>query len=107
MKKLFLVLALAISAAAFPQSDIPISSNFTWNGEISHAVNPTNPANLVTAWMKLTTFTTITIAISHSNDYGNTWSAPVYMPHFSSSYTSADPSLVTGSDGTFYFAYID
>jgi len=106
MKKLFILFAL-ISVHAFPQSDIPVSNNFTWNGEISIAVNPNDPSNLVAAWMKLTTFTIVTIGISHSNDYGNTWSNPVYMPHFSNSYTSADPTLITSSDGTFYFAYID
>lgn len=89
------------------QNDIPVNPNVTWNGEISLAVNSQNPANLVAAWMKLTGLNTVSIAISRSTDHGTTWSAPVYMQHFSSSYTSADPALMAASNGAFYFAYID
>jgi hypothetical protein len=89
------------------QNDIPVNPNITWNGEISLAVNPVNPSNLVTAWMKLTGLNTVSIAISRSTDHGNSWSAPIYMQHFSSSFTSADPALIATSDGIFYFAYID
>jgi hypothetical protein len=96
-------MAIAVNA----QDDIPVNPNFTWNGEISLAVNPLDPENLVTAWMKLTGLATVSIAISRSTDGGNNWSAPVYMPHFSSSYTSADPTLINSGNGTFYFAYID
>jgi len=88
-------------------NDIPVNPNLTWNGEISLAVNPLNPANCVVAWMKLTTFTTASIAISYSTNSGNTWSEPVYLPHFSSGFTSADPTLICSGNGVFYFAYID
>jgi hypothetical protein len=108
MRAIFLSVLMALSVnPLLAQNDIPVNPNLTWNGEISLAVNPTDPSNLVTAWMKLTTLTTVTIAISRSTDYGNTWSAPVYMPHFSASFTSADPVLITSAGGTFYFAYID
>jgi Neuraminidase (sialidase) len=89
------------------QPDIQINPNFTWNGENSLAVNPTNPDNLIVAWMKLTSLTQVTIAISRSMDGGNTWLDPVYLPHFSSTFTSADPTLVFADNGTAYFGYID
>ena len=108
MKLLFTIFLFLLIGYAFPQqADIPVNPNFTWNGESSLAINPTNPDNLVVAWMKLASLTQVTIAISHSNDKGNTWSDPVYMPHFSTSFTSADPTLIFSNDGTAYFAYID
>jgi hypothetical protein len=114
MKSILLVTVLIFHFSLFifhslfaQQNDIPVNPNSTWNGEISLAVNPTNPANLVAAWMKATGLFTVSIAISSSNDHGLTWSDPVYMPHFSSSYTSADPTLTVSSSGTFHFAYID
>jgi hypothetical protein len=100
---IFMILSFSVSA----QNDVPVNSNFVWNGEISLAANPINPAILVTAWMKMATFTSVSIAISRSTNYGATWSTPVMMPHFSSSFTSADPTLITSSNGTYYFAYID
>ncbi len=108
MRKLHLTFLLAFSIFILnAQNDVPLNPNLTWNGEISLAINPLNQANFVTAWMKLTSIKTVSIAIIHSSDGGNTWSAPVYMPHFSSAYTSADPTLIVSANGTFYFAYID
>jgi hypothetical protein len=108
MKNFLLPVLMAFSTLLVnAQDDVPINPNFTWNGEISLAANSVDPATLVTAWMKLTALNTVSIAVSRSADHGNTWSAPVYLPHFSSSYTSADPALIASSSGTFYFAYID
>jgi len=92
---------------AFAQSDIPVNPNFTWNGEISLAIDPLHPNHLVAAWMKLTGLVTVSIVVSYSDNYGTTWSAPVVMPHFSGSFTSADPTLYATSDGRFYLGYID
>ncbi|MCX6246273.1 MAG: sialidase family protein [Bacteroidetes bacterium] len=108
MRNLFLSALFAFSVfVVHAQNDVPVNPNFTWNGEISLAVDPSNTAILVAAWMKLTSLNTVSIAISRSSDHGNTWQAPVYMPHFSSSFTSADPALIASSDGTLFFAYID
>ncbi|MCX6250274.1 MAG: exo-alpha-sialidase [Bacteroidetes bacterium] len=89
------------------QNDIPIDPNYTWNGEISLAVDPLHTNHLVAAWMKLTGFVTVSIVVSYSDDDGASWSDPVVMPHFSGSYTSADPTLTFSSDGRFYLGYID
>ena len=105
---LTLCFSLFILHSAFSQqNDIPVNPNLTWNGEVSLAVNPVNRENLVAAWMKATGLFTVSIAISASTDKGLTWSSPVNMPHFSSSYTSADQTLIVSGNGTFYFAYID
>jgi hypothetical protein len=102
-----LVLWFILAGSVHAQSDVAINPNYTWNGEISLTGNPIDRRVLVSAWMKLTTLSKVSIAISRSTDMGNTWSAPVYMPHFSTSFTSADPTLAVSSDGTLYFAYID
>jgi hypothetical protein len=96
-----------VSSLQAQQPDIQINPNFTWNGENSLGVNPGDPNNLIVSWMKLTTLTQVTIAMSRSTDGGTTWSAPFYLPHFDASYTSADPTLIFSADGTAYFAYID
>ena len=108
MRTFFIILSLSwLILPLAAQNDIPVNPNLTWNGEISLAVNPQDPANLVAAWMKLTTFTTVSIAISYSTDSGSTWSDPVYLPHFSSAFTSADPTIICSGNGIFYFGYID
>ncbi|MEI6898793.1 MAG: hypothetical protein WCL00_02850 [Bacteroidota bacterium] len=89
------------------QADIQINPNFTWNGENNLVINPQDSQNLVVAWMKLTTLTQVTIAVSRSIDGGLTWSDPLYMPHFNNAFTSADPTLTFRDDGKVFLAYID
>ncbi len=71
------------------------------------AVNPTNSNNLIAAWMKLTTVSTMSIATSYSNDGGVTWSNPQNIPHTSSTFTSADVSIDFNSSGTAYLTFVD
>lgn len=104
---LSLLLLLSSFIVNAQQPDVPINPNMTWNGEISLAQNPTVAGNLVVGWMKLTSIGQVSIGICRSYDNGNTWSDPTYMPHFSPTFTSADPSLIFGDDGTAYLAYID
>ncbi|MCX6244712.1 MAG: T9SS type A sorting domain-containing protein [Bacteroidetes bacterium] len=107
LKNILLPVLLPALIGTARGQDIPINPNLTWNGEISLAANPQNPGQLVAAWMKLTALNTVSIAICNSSDNGNNWSVPVYMQHFQSSYTSADPALICSANGVFYFAYID
>jgi hypothetical protein len=101
----------ALSLVVFPQAaDNPINANATFNGEQSLAVDPTNPAHLVVAWMKYHVFPSpagMVIAVSSSSNGGASWSAPIEIPHFRAHWSSADPTLAFKSDGSLYLGYID
>jgi len=101
-----LLLFVSFHPCAHSQTDIPVNPNNTWNGENTLAVNPTDSNNLVVAWMKQNLFT-VSIAISHSNDGGQTWSEPLLMQHTQLGYTSADPGIIVDENGIFYLSFID
>lgn len=97
---------MLLHPAAYSQSDIPVNANNTWNGENTLAVNLLDSSNLVVAWMKLNLLT-VSIAVSHSDDGGQTWSSPLLMSHVQSGNTAADPTITADDEGAFYLAYID
>ncbi len=86
--------------------EINLSNSPAFDGEPVVAVNPTNPNNVVVAWIRAA-FGTSVIAVRYSLDGGRTWS-PIYpMPHIVSGFKSADPALAFSEDGTLYLVYID
>jgi hypothetical protein len=105
MKKTFLAL-LIFGNVCFAQTNINLSNAAGWDTEPSLAINPSNPNNIVAAWMKLSGFT-LAIGTSYSNDGGSTWSPPSTIPHLYSNFTSADVSLIFNGSGTVYMSYID
>jgi hypothetical protein len=105
MKKIILSLFL-FTNICFSQTNINLSSAAGWDTEPSMASNPSNPNNIVAAWMKLSGFT-LAIGTSYSTDGGTTWSAPTTIPHLHPGFTSADVSLTFNNAGTVYMSYID
>jgi hypothetical protein len=107
MKKILLFLFVSVFAIPGQSQNVNLSNYAFFDAEPFIAVNPTNPNNVIAAWIKITTFTTAQIAVVNSQDGGVTWSAPQNMPHFSSTYTSADPSIDFNSSGKAFLTYVD
>lgn len=101
-----LLFLLAFSSSAFSQN-INTSNYLFGDMEPYIAINPTNENNLIGAWMRITGFTQVTIAVSRSTDGGTTWSTPILMPHIVSTFTHADVSIVFSTTGKAFISYID
>jgi hypothetical protein len=106
-KKIALFILFLLQAVVISAQNQNISNYIFGDTEPYIAVNPTNPANVIAAWIKVTGFTQGSIAISYSNDAGVTWSAPQNAPHFSSTFTSADPSIDFNAAGKAFLTYVD
>ena len=87
-----------------------LSNSVTFDGEPYIAINPTNPQNIVAAWMGLRfasgTFK-ISIITRTSFDGGNTWNTAVTLPHHTTTFGSADVSLAFDKGGLLYISFID
>lgn len=70
-------------------------------------MNPTNSQQLVAAWMGFQFNNKVVIKTSVSNNGGNTWSTPIWQPHFSPDFSSADVSLAYDHLGNVFMCYID
>ncbi len=91
-----------------PAPNTKISRGGRFNGEPSIAINPTNPTNLVAAWMHSDQPRSLQIQTAFSTDGGRTWSEPQSHGHVAAAYAaSADVSLVFDSRGTVHMTYID
>lgn len=84
-----------------------LSNGYFFDGEPYLAVNPVNHQHIVVLWMGYAYGSPLGIKSIVSFNGGETWSSPVFQPHFSSTYTSADPSLVFDNSGNIYACYID
>lgn len=107
MKKILVILYSVFCINALFAQNQNISNWAFFDAEPYIAVNPINSNNVIAAWIKVTTFTSAQIAVSYSNDAGVTWSTPQHMPHFSSTFTSADPSIDFNSAGKAFLTYVD
>ncbi|MEI8204199.1 MAG: exo-alpha-sialidase [Bacteroidota bacterium] len=111
-KKLFSLILLSfgfLTGIAQPVNT-NISNGVIFDGEPYVAVNPTNPQNLVAAWMGIKLISgqfPVSIRTRASFDGGNTWSTAIMMPHFGSGFGSADPSMAFDKNGLLYVCYID
>ncbi len=107
MKRTVVAILLLIISVSVQGQNVNLSNYAFFDAEPFIAVNPANPNNVIAAWIKITTFTTSQIAVVSSNDGGITWSLPQNMPHVSSTYTSADPSIDFNSSGKAFLTYVD
>lgn len=108
MKKLILFVILLFPLISFSQLPNQNISNYVFpDTEPYIAVNPTNPNNVIAAWMKLTGASQMAIAVSYSNNAGVSWSAPQNIPHQSATWTSADVSIDFNSSGTAFLSFVD
>ena len=97
-----LLFSLALQA-----QNLNLSNGLVFDGEPYLAANPDNPQHLVVAWMGWKFGQGIVIKTRVSFDGGNNWSEAVALPHTSSGFTSADPSIGFDRDGRAYIAYVD
>lgn len=88
-------------------SDMNISNFPTSDTEPYLAVNPSNGNNLIAAWMRVTSFTQLSICTKASFDGGITWGNQNILPHMSSNFTSADVSITFNNSGTAFLSYVD
>ena len=79
-----------------------LSNSIGWDGEPYVAVNPADPNNIVIAWMSYQPPLRIGIEVKYSNDAGLNWSATQFLPHFSSTYSSADVSMAFSNSGDLF-----
>jgi Secretion system C-terminal sorting domain len=107
MKKLLsLIIISLISLIGFAQNK-NISGGAVFEGEPYLAVNPTNPQNMVVAWIGYVFGAQVGIKVKATFNGGATWSSAHVLPHFASSYHSADPSLAFDRSGNLFACYID
>jgi hypothetical protein len=111
MKKLGYLLFLicfSLPVAAQP-TNTNLSNTTIFAGEPYLAVNPTNPQNIVVAWMALDASTGLKVSIKSksSNDGGVTWTSAILQPHWGTNWKSADVSMQFRRNGTLYICYID
>jgi hypothetical protein len=102
------LLALAIAGNAQP-ANINISNEALFDGEPFLAVNPTNPQNMVIAWMGVTVAGGVKISIKTetSFDGGTSWGNLLVHPHMGPTLHSADVSMAFRNDGALFISYID
>lgn len=104
MKKLFSILVIGFSMlACFAQQDINIATG-SFEGEPYLAINPSNPQNIVIAWMHVS-LASRPIRTRASFDGGQTWMAPVDLPIIHSQ--TADPTMAFDRSGNLYICLID
>jgi len=97
-----------VSPSSPPPPNLRLSQTGYFAGEPTIAVNPTDPDNLVAAWMHTGTPQTLEILVASSRDGGASWSTPVSFGHVDPSYTtSADVSVAFDRGGTAHLTFID
>ncbi len=99
-------LAVSVQTSLFSQNQ-NLSNGVVFDGEPYLAINPANPQNIVVAWMSWKWQQEIVIKTTASFDRGETWSEPVFIPHASPNYGSADPSMVFDETGNLFLFYVD
>jgi len=109
MKKSYLLLCLIVFIGQLKAQNQNISNQLIFEGEPYLAINPSNPQNIVVAWMGyvFANAPRLSIKVRSSFNGGQSWSPIVTMPHIVSTYKSADPSLAFTQDGTLFLSYID
>jgi hypothetical protein len=104
-----LVFCLLLISCMVRAQETNISAGSVFDGEPFIAINPSNPTNIVIAWMGFVfnNGSGLTIKVRSSFDGGNTWNAPVIIPHQSGTYKSADVSMAFDQTGKLFICFID
>jgi hypothetical protein len=106
MSRYCLLVVMLLSLRANAQ-DEDLSNGLVFDGEPYLVVDPTDTRHLVAAWMGFTFGQPLGIKTRVSFDAGDTWSPVHVLPHFASTYHSADPSLAFDGAGHVFACYID
>ncbi|MFN7912663.1 MAG: T9SS type A sorting domain-containing protein [Bacteroidota bacterium] len=99
--------------AALSQNLISQNQNLTnlavFEGEPYLAINPTNPKNMVVAWMGYVfgNGSGLTIKVKNTFNGGLSWSSSLNLPHIKSTYKSADVNMAFDLTGKLHLNYID
>ncbi|MFH1121074.1 MAG: hypothetical protein V1775_14745 [Bacteroidota bacterium] len=107
MGKYFLLFLFLLQIHTIQGQNRNISNGLIFDGEPYLSVNPSNPHHLVVAWMGFVFQNRVMIRTRVSYDGGNTWSQTVSVPHVSTGFTSADPSMAFDSNGNVFLSYVD
>ena len=106
--KFTLALFLLLFQFSFAQvTNVNVSSSLLPDTEPFIAVNPTNPNNLIAAWMHVNINLKVSINSKVSMDGGLTWANLHSFPHVSSTFTSADVSIAFNSSGQAFLSFVD
>lgn len=89
--------------------NVNLSSLNTFEGEPYIAINPTNPKNILVAWMGFVfgNGTGLTIKVKNTFNGGISWGSAINLPHIKSTYKSADVSMAFDATGKLHLTYID
>ncbi len=101
------ILLLLGSASAQP-ANTNITGGILFDGEPYLAINPSNPNNMVTAWMsEVIADKAVGIRTKRTTDGGASWADQNILPHFGTLWHSADVSMAFTNTGTLFISYID
>lgn len=102
------IAAFGMAASAFAQpANQNISGGLVFEGEPFMAVDPADAQHIVVAWIGFVFQNPSGIKTRTSFDGGQTWSNAVVLPHWRSTYKSADPSIVYDTNGDVVACYVD
>ncbi len=107
MRIVYLTFLLILFASSLKAENINLSNLAGFDGEPYIAVNPTNPKNIISGWMRARLDGKIWIAVKSSFDEGNTWSNIQFMPHDTAINGSADVSIAFNRNGIAFLSYIN
>jgi hypothetical protein len=102
-----LFIQILVFNSIFSQTNTNLSNWGLFDGEQNIAVNPTNPNNIIAAWMQLKVNLKVGVAVRTSTDGGNNWGSTYIIPNIAPQFTMADPCVVFSRTGTAYVCYID
>ena len=107
MRIVFTIFFLLLTVVSFAQSDLNLTGTLGSETEPFIAVNPANPNNIISAWMRISY--PARIETKTSFDGGMTWGNINYLPHFSNNIfiVSADVSIAFNNSGTAFISYVD
>ena len=106
MKYCLFIFFTSISISLYSQSE-NISEGNLFDGEPFMLVNPENQQHIIIVWMGFDGFELIKIKERVSFDGGNSWTDIIEIPHLTTGFTSADPSMDFDSEGNVYLCFID
>ncbi len=107
MKKILSLVAVLFSSVIFSQNQ-NISAGIAFDGEPYMVIDPNNSQHIVVAWMGYSLGLPLGIKTKVSTNGGTTWSlSPVFLPHYATTYHSADPSMDYDNTGDLWACYVD
>lgn len=110
MKNIVKTILLFITLSQSLQSQNQNLTNLAvFEGEPYLAINPTNPKNMVVAWMGFVfgNGSGLTIKVKNTFNGGISWSSSLNLPHIKSTYKSADVNMAFDLTGKLHLNYID